>query len=95
MITGGVDEIRHKYGNNNVELIYTSQTALKAEPGVFKVLSDEDEAGRHTAVLALEPETETNEVLASILEQGVQVNSFKELIPRMNDIFIKLVTEGE
>lgn len=95
VITGGVDEIRHKYGNNNVELIYTSQTALKAEPGVFKVLSDEDEAGRHTAVLALEPETETNEVLASILEQGVQVNSFKELIPRMNDIFIKLVTEGE
>ena len=24
VITGGVDEIRRKYGNNNVELIYTS-----------------------------------------------------------------------
>ena len=29
----------------------------------------------------------------TILEQGVLVNSFKELVPRMNDIFIKLVTE--
>ncbi len=95
VITGGVDEIRHKYGNNNVELIYTSSTALKAEDGVFKVLSDEDESGRHTAVLALEPEARVNDVLAAVLSQGVAVNSFKELVPRMNDIFIKLVTEEE
>jgi len=33
-------------------------------------------------------------VLQAIMAQGVTVNSFKELIPRMNDIFIKLVTEG-
>ena len=95
VITGGVDEIRHKYGNNNVELIYTSSTALKAEAGVFRILSDEDESGRHTAVLSLESEAQVNEVLASVLEQGVAVNSFKELVPRMNDIFIKLVTEEE
>ena len=95
VITGGVDEIRHKYGNNNVELIYTSSTALKAEAGVFRILSDEDESGRHTAVLSLEPEAHVNEVLAAVLEQGVAVNSFKELVPRMNDIFIKLVTEEE
>lgn len=95
VITGGVDEIRHKYGNNNVELIYTSSTALKAEAGVFRILSDEDESGRHTAVLSLEPEVQVNEVLAAVLDQGVAVNSFKELVPRMNDIFIKLVTEEE
>ena len=95
VITGGVDEIRHKYGNNNVELVYTSADSLKAVSGVFRVLSDEDESGRHTAVLSLEPEVQVNEVLATVLEQGVAVNSFKELVPRMNDIFIKLVTEEE
>ena len=95
VITGGVDEIRHKYGNNNVELIYTSSTELKAEAGLFKVLSDEDESGRHTTVLALEPDALVNDVLAAVLGQGVAVNSFKELVPRMNDIFIKLVTEEE
>ncbi len=95
VITGGVDEIRHKYGNNNVELIYTSADTLKAVAGVFRILSDEDESGRHTAVLSLEPEAQVNEVLAAVLEQGVAVNSFKELVPRMNDIFIKLVTEEE
>ena len=95
VITGGVDEIRHKYGNNNVELVYTSATALESAADKFKVLSDEDEGGRHTAVLAIDPAAGTNEVLAAVLEQGVQVNSFKELVPRMNDIFIKLVTEEE
>ena len=29
VITGGVDEIRHKYGNNNVELVYTSSASLQ------------------------------------------------------------------
>ena len=95
VISGGVDEIRRKYGNNNVELIYTDGSALQSETGVFKVLSDRDDAGRHTAVLALEEGVGSNDVLVAVLEQGLTVNSFRELVPRMNDIFIKLVTEEE
>ncbi|MBO5808646.1 MAG: ATP-binding cassette domain-containing protein [Bacteroidales bacterium] len=95
VITGGVDEIRRKYGNNNVELVYTDDIAVKPESGMFKVLSDHDDAGRHTAVLALEDETVSNDALKAVLAQGLTVNSFRELVPRMNDIFIKLVTEEE
>ena len=94
VITGGVDEIRRKYGNNNVELIYTGKVLVSAR-GVFDVLSDQDDAGRHTAVLALEDGSDTNKALREIISQGVTINSFKELVPRMNDIFIKLVTEEE
>ena len=94
VIIGGVDEIRRKYGNNNVELIYTSATALHSVTGAFNVLSDTDESGRHTAVLEIADGASTNDVLAEVMKQGVLVNSFKELVPRMNDIFIKLVTEG-
>ena len=76
VITGGVEEIRRKYGNNNVELVWT------------------DTDGRHTEVLPRE--TDGTSTLRSFLEKdGVQINSYKELMPRMNDIFIKLVTEGE
>ena len=95
VISGGVEEIRRKYGNNNVELIYTYEQALNSVPGVFRVLSDADESGRHTAVLEIEGDCSTNDVLAAVMNQGVMVNSFKELVPRMNDIFIKLVTEEE
>ena len=95
VITGGVDEIRHKYGNNNVELVYTGSAALQSVEGVFSVLSDNDESGRHTAVLEIADGGTSNAVLAEILKQDLAVNSFKELVPRMNDIFIKLVTEEE
>lgn len=94
VITGGVDEIRRKYGNNNIELVYTGDEQLESAAGVYSVLSDDNNSGRHTAVLAIADAVSTNEALSSILSGGLTVNSFKELIPRMNDIFIKLVTEG-
>ncbi len=95
VVTGKVDEIRRRHGNNNIELIYTGQEKVAEAEGLFKVLSDEDNAGRHTSVLNLQEGVTTNEALSELLRQGIVVNSFKELIPRMNDIFIKLVTQEE
>ena len=95
VISGGVEQIRRKYGNNNVELIYTSSEPLHSADGVFTVLSDQDDSGRHTAVLSIAEGSDANKVLSQVLSSGVAVNSFKELVPRMNDIFIKLVTEEE
>ena len=50
-----------------------------------------DADGRHTEVLPRE--TDGASTLQTFLEKGVTINSYKELMPRMNDIFIKLVTE--
>ena len=74
VITGGLEQIRREYGNNNVELVYT------------------DADGRHTEVLPRDADGTTT--LESFISKGVTINSYKELMPRMNDIFIKLVTEG-
>ena len=95
VITGGVDEIRRNYGNNNVEVVYTEPGILTSEKNVFQVLSDHDDSGRHTAVLALEDGVDGNTALKAMLSRNITINSFKELVPRMNDIFIKLVTEEE
>ena len=93
VITGGVDEIRRRYGNNNIELVYTGETPVEGMDGCFSVLSDVNNAGRHTAVLGLSSGVTPNDALSALIAQGLAINSFKELIPRMNDIFIKLVTE--
>lgn len=95
VLSGGVEEIRRQYGNNHVELIYSGENALAPVEGLFSVISDDDDNGRHTAVLSLDHEGLGNEVLTAVIGQGLLVNSFKELLPRMNDIFIKLVTEGK
>ena len=72
VVTGGLEEIRRRYGNDNIELVYT------------------DSEGRHSEVLPRE--TDGRATLQAYIEKGVQINSYKELMPRMNDIFIKLVT---
>ena len=73
VISGGVDEIRRRYGEDNVEIVYTEGIERRQE-----VVKRE----------------EVNNKLTSLIAQGVTINSMKEVIPRMNDIFIKLVTEG-
>ncbi|MBO4427650.1 MAG: ATP-binding cassette domain-containing protein [Bacteroidales bacterium] len=72
VVTGELAEIRRRYGNDNIELVYT------------------DAEGRHTEVLPRE--TDGRATLQSYIEKGVQINAYRELMPRMNDIFIKLVT---
>ena len=74
VITGDVQEIRRRYGNDNVEIEYT------------------DADGRHTEVLPRE--TAGNNTLKSFIDKGITVNSYRELMPRMNDIFISLVTNS-
>ena len=49
-----------------------------------------DSDGRHTEVLPRE--VDGNSTLESFIAKGVTINAYRELMPRMNDIFIKLVT---
>ena len=51
-----------------------------------------DEQGTHTSILP--KETDGALTLESYLQKGVNIVSYRDLIPRMNDIFIKLVSEG-
>ena len=75
VVTGETNEIRRRYGQDNVELEYTDDTL-----------------DRKSLVVARE---QVNAQLRELMDKGFTINSFKELIPRMNDIFIKLVTEEE
>ena len=49
-----------------------------------------DEQGRHTEILSGGEEGAAT--LREMLDKQVTINSYRELIPRMNDIFIKLVS---
>ncbi len=94
VISGGVDEIRHKYGNNQVEIIYRADAPAGLETGFMKVSFDAEHKGKRRMVLDVEKGTSSSDVLAAVAEAGLDVVSYRELIPSMNDIFIKLV-KGE
>ena len=75
VITGGTDDIRRRFGEDNVAIEYTDDAMVRKS----EVVSRSAVNGR----------------LLELIDGGARINSFQELIPRMNDIFIKLVTEGE
>ena len=80
---------------NRSKVVVAGQTdAIRREYGDNRVeLVYSDAEGRHTEVIAIEDDP--NAALREVLDRGVTIHSWRELVPRMNDIFIKLVTEKE
>lgn len=50
-----------------------------------------DSEGRHTETV--DATNGGNEALSALIARGAVINSYREIIPAMNDIFIKLVTD--
>jgi len=93
VITGGVDEIRRNHGKNEVELIYRSEQKKNLTDGsLYNVISEEESKSGWRIVLETKRDIASREILESLLPK-VDIVSYRELIPRMNDIFIKLVSE--
>lgn len=102
IVSGNTDAIRREYGNNQVELVYRSGEKLSgliegisAEGGrmPFDIVSDEQGKNGWRAVLEIPRDVKSAQVLSSIIN-NVDVVSYQELVPRMKDIFIKLVSNN-
>ena len=90
VVTGDTDAIRREYGSNQVEVLYRSSEVLP-QGSAYTVFSAEELKGSRRAVLDVSPDCSSREVLGELIA-AVDVVSYRELIPRMKDIFIKLVT---
>ena len=93
IVTGGVDEIRRKYGNNHVEVIYRGVNPVDVALAPVAVVSDGEHKGNRRAVLEVKQGATSAQILGELIK-GNDIVSYQELVPRMNDIFIKLVTNN-
>ena len=93
VVTGKVDDIRRQYGNNHVEVIYRGLEPISLALAPVELVSDGDYKGNRRAVLDVKPGATSAQILGELIK-GNDVVSYQELIPRMNDIFIKLVTNN-
>ena len=90
--SGDINAIRHKYGTDNVEVVYASEENRPIPEGrAYRVVSDVEESGLRTAVLERADGVSSGELLSEIIPHA-NIVSYRELLPRMNDIFIKIVT---
>jgi len=93
ILSGSVDEIRHRHGNNIFEVAYRGeQSALReAVEGRCEILDGaEGHSVYNTLKLHVPTDADVRGVIAAANE-AVELRSFTEIIPSMNDIFIRAV----
>lgn len=86
VLQGNVSDIRASHATNT--FIVGSKTALN-EPD-FELISQQTKNGIFESVIKKQP-TESNNMLLKKLLDKTEILSFEELLPSMNDIFIKTV----
>lgn len=94
LLEGPIDQIRHQYKANIYEITFKGepqnlQSVLKNH---YQIIDWKKQNGNQAVEIKLQHESLVNELLSLVLPV-VDVISLREVIPSMNDIFIKVVNE--
>lgn len=93
ILSGNVNEIRHKHGSNIFEISYRGEeeALVKAMTEVCEIMeSTPAPKGYNTMKVHIAGDAEVRRVIAAA-NDSVEIRSFSEVIPSMNDIFIRAV----
>ena len=96
ILDGPVDQIKKRYRTNTYRIEYTGEfdkleKVLKAD---FEILEQKKGVEFNTLKVKLNNGSTSNELLEQILPY-LNIVSFSEIIPNMNDIFIRVVNENK
>lgn len=94
VLQGEISEIREKYRDNKYKLTFTGESqklkdGLKSE---FRLLELEENGMGKQAVIQMEGDEGSGKLIRNLLDL-TEIRSFQEILPGMNDIFIKVVNE--
>jgi ABC-2 type transport system ATP-binding protein len=94
ILEGRVDEVRRQYSDQiyKIELLTENHQGLML-PNRFKVQETLHEEGRLKLEVQLNQGDSPNTLLTELMNHGA-ITHFHEVMPNMNDIFIKLVNEN-
>lgn len=92
IIEGPLDKIRRDHGKNEIEVIYRSTDMYDfSNNALYKLTSQQESSSGYKAVLEVNNGVCSSDLLKSLIAD-IDIISYRELIPKMNDIFIKLVS---
>ena len=96
ILEGNVKEIRKRFRTNTFEVQYNSWEGDIATllPGEFEVTEERHEGELRIARIKLPNTTGPNDLLRIVIPH-ISVHGLHEIIPGMNDIFIRTVTEQQ
>lgn len=86
ILSGDLQDIKNRYKENLYHVEHLGELNGFAE-GPFKIVDRND----HDLIFGLNPEQKPNQLLKYLIDGGVQVHEFNEILPSINEIFIKEV----
>ena len=86
ILDGSVKEVKNNFKENLFSISFDQLPAVSGN-APFETVGTKD----HSLVVKINAGNTPNDVLTYFLQQGAFINSFNEILPSLNDIFIKLV----
>lgn len=87
ILDGTVRRIKQDFKENAFS-IQLAEAPLSVESNAFEVI---DVDNNHQLTVKIRDGFRSNDVLSYFLQQGITIESFSEILPSLNDIFIRLV----
>ncbi|MBS1776530.1 MAG: ATP-binding cassette domain-containing protein [Bacteroidetes bacterium] len=87
LLDGTVDNVKQQFKENLYRVEMNADHALPTETEIYKIINDEN----GVVVFRLKEGNTANIALNYLLQQNVTLRSFQEVLPSLNEIFIRLV----
>jgi ABC-2 type transport system ATP-binding protein len=91
ILDGTVSDIKQQF-KEYIFAIETSQPSLIKDNALFSII-DKADKNPNNVLVKLSNAVASNEVLKYLIEQQIPIVSYNEVLPSLNDIFIKLVED--
>ncbi len=82
-----VSDVKQQFKENHFVVGSAENIPDISEPALFDIFKKEEKKMQ----IKINPAVKTNEVLRFFMDKNIEVNQFAEILPSLNDIFIKLV----
>ena len=89
ILDGTVNNIKQDFKENIFSIKLKNATERIQSDSLFKIVKQENEK----LTLQINSGVSSNDVLLHFIQQGIMVESFNEILPSLNEIFIKLVED--
>ena len=86
ILDGGVNQVKQQFKENLFRVGFESIPSSN-NSNFFELIKQED----HSFIVKINEPYRSNDVLKFFLQQGVTITAFNEILPSLNEIFIKLV----
>ncbi len=86
ILDGGVNQVKQQFKENLFRIGFESMPAPN-DSNFFELIKQED----HSFIVKINEGYRSNDILKYFMQQGVAITAFNEILPSLNEIFIKLV----